>query len=144
MTQTLHGSLWGGRRWRKVDKESAGTLEAHKQNAEICVSILDQTPNQHTGLKWRIINRKWQFVHQSNVFLLKKNNSTLCFIKWNKYSLVFTKNITNSISKSIANFYTYFSLPIIQKTGCSQFLNIFLKLNRKLMMKVICLCANAG
>lgn len=33
MTQTLHGSLWGGRRWRKVNEESAGTLKPNERNA---------------------------------------------------------------------------------------------------------------
>lgn len=39
MTQTLHGSLWGGRRWRKVNEECAGTLKPNKRNAACTFQI---------------------------------------------------------------------------------------------------------
>lgn len=37
MTQTLHGSLWGGRRWSGEDKESAGTIEESMCGCYLCV-----------------------------------------------------------------------------------------------------------
>lgn len=39
MTQTLHGSLWGGRRWSGEDKESVGTMKENEQGHVLLLSL---------------------------------------------------------------------------------------------------------